>query len=118
MTEFPAIDLDLPDIGNINVLPQANIIIITELISPQLQINFVSLFEMEQGSTQLSFFCKKQKNKIEKKKKKQFCVSLYGSKLTNLQRSHLISDKQSQVLMLLWAPRNRTISLLISINLF
>ena len=66
MTEFPAIDL--PDIGNINVLPQANIIIITELISPQLQINFVSLFEMEQGSTQLSLFCKKQKNKIEKKK--------------------------------------------------
>ena len=115
MTEFPAIDL--PDIGNINVLPQANIIIITELISPQLQINFVSLFEMEQGSTQLSLFCKKQKNKNEKKKK-QFCVSLYGSKLTNLQRSHLISDEQSQVLMLLWAPRNRTISLLISINLF
>ena len=67
MTEFPAIDL--PDIGNINVLTQANIIIITELISPQLQINFVSLFEMEQGSTQLSLFCKKQKNKNEKKKK-------------------------------------------------
>ena len=66
MTEFPAIDL--PDIGNISVLPQANIIIITELISPQLQINFVSLFEMEQGSTQLSLFCKKQKNKNEKKK--------------------------------------------------
>ena len=66
MTEFPAIDL--PDIGNINVLPQANIIIITELISPQLQINFVSLFEMEQGRTQLSLFCKKQKNKNEKKK--------------------------------------------------
>ena len=67
MTEFPAIDL--PDIGNISVLPQANIIIITELIPPQLQINFVSLFEMEQGSTQLSLFCKKQKNKNEKKKK-------------------------------------------------
>ena len=66
MTELPAIDL--PDIGNISVLPQANIIIITELISPQLQINFVSLFEMEQGSTQLSLFCKKQKNKNEKKK--------------------------------------------------
>ena len=113
MTEFPAIDL--PDIGNINVLPQANIIIITELISPQLQINFVSLFELEQGSTQLSLFCKKQKNK---KKQKVLCVSLYGSRLTNLQRSHLISDKQSQVLMLLWAPRNRTISLLIAINLF
>ena len=78
MTELPAIDL--PDIGNISVLPQANIIIITELISPQLQINFVSLFEMEQGSTQLSLFCKKQKNKNEKKKKQQFCVSLYGSK--------------------------------------
>ena len=116
MTEFPAIDL--PDIGNINVLPQANIIIITELISPQLQINFVSLFEMEQGSTQLSLFCKIQKNKKKQTKKAFSCVSLYGSKLTNLQRSHLISDKQSQVLMLLWAPRNRTISLLISINLF
>lgn len=115
MTEFPAIDL--PDIGNINVLPQANIIIITELISPQLQINFVSLFEMEQGSTQLSLFLQKTK-KQKRKKKPQFCVSLYGSKLTNLQRSHLISDKQSQVLMLLWAPRNRTISLLIAINLF
>ena len=115
MTEFPAIDL--PDIGNINVLPQANIIIITELISPQLQINFVSLFEMEQGSTQLSLFCKKQKNK-NKRKKAVLCVSLYGSKLTNLQRSHLISDKQSQVLMLFWALRNRTISLLNSINLF
>ena len=115
MTEFPAIDL--PDIGNINVLPQANIIIITELISPQLQINFVSLFEMEQGSTQLSLFLQKTK-KQKRKKKQQFCVSLYGSKLTNQQRSHLISDKQSQVLMLLWAPRNRTISLLISINLF
>ena len=115
MTEFPAIDL--PDIGNISVLPQANIIIITELISPQFQINFVSLFEMEQGSTQLSLFCKNKKTKT-KKKKKQFCVSLYGSKLTNLQRSHLISDKQSQVLMLLWAPRNWTISLLIAINLF
>ena len=115
MTEFPAIDL--PDIGNINVLPQANIIIITELISPQLQINFVSLFEMEQGSTQLSLFLQKTK-KQKRKKKQQFCVSLYGSKLTNQQRSHLISDKQSQVLMLLWAPRNRTIRLLISINLF
>ena len=116
MTELPAIDL--PDIGNISVLPQANIIIITELISPQLQINFVSLFEMEQGSTQLSLFLQKTKKQKRKKKKQQFCVSLYGSKLTNLQRSHLISDKQSQVLMLLWAPRNRTISLLISINLF
>ena len=115
MTEFPAIDL--PDIGNINVLPQANIIIITELISPQLQINFVSLFEMEQGSTQLSLFLRKTKKQKRKKKKQQFCVSL-GSKLTNQQRSHVISDKQSQVLMLLWAPRNRTISLLISINLF
>ena len=116
MTEFPAIDL--PDIGNINVLPQANIIIITELISPQLQINFVSLFEMEQGSTQLSLFCKKQKKTKTKKKKAVLCVSLYGGKLTNLQRSHLISDKQSQVLMLLWAPGNKNISLLISINLF
>ena len=80
MTEFPAIDL--PDIGNINVLPQANIIIITELISPQLQINFVSLFEMEQGSTQLSLFLQKNKKTKTKKKKQQFCVSLYGSKLT------------------------------------
>ena len=38
MTEFPTIDL--PDIGNINVLPQTNIIIIIELILSQLQITF------------------------------------------------------------------------------
>ena len=74
MTEFPAIDL--PDIGNINVLPQANIIIITELISPQLQINFVSLFEMEQGSTQLSLFLQKTK-KQKRKKKNSSSVFLY-----------------------------------------
>ena len=77
MTEFPAIDLDLPDIGNINVLPQANIIIITELISPQLQINFVSLFEMKQGSTQLSPFLQKTKKQNRKKKKAVLCFFIW-----------------------------------------